>query len=378
MQWIKRIAVILIIVAGIIFLGKIAPNIGTQKAVSVLKNLNFTSHLSSDSAHLENPEPEVADSSRYFPWKQILRDSLFLRYSLDDRYLSVWDSTHWLMYMPRGRSLLHYSLELKELCETLGIKLARGRVTSSQVTTLQHILVKGQDSLKLDTRYARSYLKERANFSLVFMMPDSLSFKELELLNKLDIPLSLIVNPHGDLNWLAQLEKRELRDIVCLLAMEPFDYPIRNPGEGTLLLHHNEEKIARLLEEKLERLPTAKGFASYYGQRAIENKKWLKSMLIVLQKKAGIFLDLTESQRSYAELSCREIDLNCRRSTVLSGQKLEKRLKYKSNSAYRYGEALVVAKWSIGNAKIVLDVLTAKEIQANGLKMIKFSQMENY
>ena len=90
------------------------------------------------------------------------------------------------------------------------------------------------------------------------------------------------------------------------------------------------------------------GFASSFGSRAVENKIFLSKIIQFFHNKNMVFLDLTESSRSYTQQVSREYDVMSRQSKIYQkSNPLDIFYNRKIITSSRFGESLMVFPYSI-------------------------------
>jgi hypothetical protein len=90
---------------------------------------------------------------------------------------------------------------------------------------------------------------------------------------KLDLPLTFSVLPFTpNTRRIAQKAKKERREIMLHLPMEPISYPAVNPGEGVLMVSMNNDMILEMLDRDLSQIPFVAGVNNHMGSRFTESE----------------------------------------------------------------------------------------------------------
>ncbi len=118
---------------------------------------------------------------------------------------------------------------------------------------------------------------------------------------KLDLPLTFSVLPFTpNTRSIAQKAKREGREIMLHLPMEPISYPAINPGDGVLLVSMDKETILEMLNRDLSQIPFVVGVNNHMGSRFTENEEKMMIVLAELKKRGLYFIDSRTSGSSVA------------------------------------------------------------------------------
>lgn len=80
-------------------------------------------------------------------------------------------------------------------------------------------------------------------------------------------------------------------EVMLHLPMEPFDYPQRNPGEGAIMCHMNEDDIRATIERGLHQVPFACGVNNHMGSKVTANRTLMTTILAELKRRDLFFVD---------------------------------------------------------------------------------------
>ena len=139
-------------------------------------------------------------------------------------------------------------------------------------------------------------------------------FQELLQLN---LPLTFSIlpfMPHS--KAIAQEAKREGREVILHLPMEPHGFPKAKPGEGALLLGMDEEGLLRQLEKDVEAIPHIKGVSNHMGSRLMEDPEKMKIVLSELKRRRLFFLDSRTTPQSVGFQTAKSIGLKAAERTL--------------------------------------------------------------
>jgi len=109
-------------------------------------------------------------------------------------------------------------------------------------------------------------------------------------------------------------------EVILHLPMEPEDYPENDPGEGAILVEHDEATIRGRLREALRRVPGAVGVNNHMGSRATADHRVMEAVLTELKRRGLFFIDSRTSPESLALAVATALQVPCaRRDLFLDG-----------------------------------------------------------
>jgi len=127
---------------------------------------------------------------------------------------------------------------------------------------------------------------------------------------KLDLPLTLSVLPFTpNTRLIAQKARKEGREIMLHLPMEPISYPAINPGDGVLLASMDKGMILEMLNRDLSQIPFVAGVNNHMGSRFTENEKKMMIVLAELKRRGLYFIDSRTSGASVAFKAAKKMAL---------------------------------------------------------------------
>jgi uncharacterized protein len=143
-----------------------------------------------------------------------------------------------------------------------------------------------------------------------------------EALRGLGRPVTLAVLPGLPLSSsIAREASRNGMEVLLDLPMEPYRFPLMDPGPGALLMSTRREEVGRLLARHLDALPGAVGVTNYMGSRLTEDRLRMRMVLEVLAPRGLFLVDAYTSNLSVAYDEAREVGVRAarRQITVDSG-----------------------------------------------------------
>ncbi|MFQ5876867.1 MAG: divergent polysaccharide deacetylase family protein [Acidobacteriota bacterium] len=106
------------------------------------------------------------------------------------------------------------------------------------------------------------------------------------------VPLTFAVLPHRRYSeQLAAVLHAAGHEVILHLPMEPFGYPTRDPGEGSVSGRMRAAEIARRVRWGLGQVPQAVGVSNHMGSRATADREVMRAVLGVVRSRSLYFLD---------------------------------------------------------------------------------------
>lgn len=109
-------------------------------------------------------------------------------------------------------------------------------------------------------------------------------------------------------NLIAQVERARTQghEVLIQMPMEPFDYPVSDPGPHTLLTSLTEQENARRLEWLLTRVTGYVGFTNHMGAKFTSSPDHMRFLSGALKQRGLMFVDARTAPRSVAGRILRE------------------------------------------------------------------------
>lgn len=117
-----------------------------------------------------------------------------------------------------------------------------------------------------------------------------------------------------NLNLISDLIRKSSREMLLTLAMEPKDYPYKDPGPKILLTNLSEEENIDRLQWIMRQPSGFIGFINIMGERFLEKKKNLFPILNRIKAEGYVFLESKNIFRSQADDISEELKLPYLRS----------------------------------------------------------------
>lgn len=112
-----------------------------------------------------------------------------------------------------------------------------------------------------------------------------------------DITLAFAATGNSLRRWM-QEARRKGHEIVLQVPMEPFDYPVNNPGRGTLLVEKDGAGNLANLHRAMAEITNYTGIMNYMGARFLADDKALDPVMRDIGKRGLMFLDDGSTARS--------------------------------------------------------------------------------
>jgi polysaccharide deacetylase 2 family uncharacterized protein YibQ len=308
-------------------------------------------------------EPDTTDDKAWrkrYPW--LFRDStlapyrdLLLRRFLNEQGSGLRGLRKHAGFLeavvPRGRPVHEAAWAFETLCAAIGMQILQGRELDPPGERVEYRVQAGAAApMTLRISLGKVAQAGTVRLALVLIGLDSVRGDAARRLLDFPIPLTLVVSA-GDssppaAHWGPFPTGKEM---LLELPMEPSSYPYVKPGPGALFIHHGREDVERLMGAKLRRFPEAKGFATTFGDRAIENRPLLENVMRFAARRSRVFLDLTESPRSLTASASLKTGAAARIAHVqdLQGAKaLDAELARRCALAQKAGEGIWVLRYS--------------------------------
>jgi polysaccharide deacetylase 2 family uncharacterized protein YibQ len=324
-----------------------------------------------------HPEPVITDSSSEAAWRKKLpwlyRDSAFSIYR--DTLLRPLFKRHGLgpgnllkrggfveAVFPRGRPLREYACEVESLSVARGVRVEEGHEFDPPQERVEYTLQAASGApFPLRLTLGNTLLAGSVRMALVVISLDSVGNAAAKRLMTFPVSLTFAIST-GDSSsiparWANVPSDKE---ILLELPMEPANYPYVKPGPGALFIHHARAEVERLMNARLKACPAAGGFATIYGDRAIENHPLMENVFRFTATRSLLFLDLTGSSRSLTAsvaLETGAIAFSARIHEPDSGQKFEAELLRRCNLAGRTGEGIWVLRYFPGLPALLENLL---------------------
>jgi polysaccharide deacetylase 2 family uncharacterized protein YibQ len=368
MGLIRKILIFTVLTAGIILLGRLAGRLLPRSPAPAPVPVATDSLRDST-----NALPAVEADTTGGRWHERLFDPLERANGLTPKSLKR-KPGYYELTVPKGKPIHEYALEIEKTCRARGIKVLQGAELHPANRSVEYLLESNGQRIKLRASLGTSVLAGAARLAVVFTGMDSLTLGQAQALQDADWDKTLVIDPYNPNPALRALRDGDGRTAILVeLPMEPSAYPYVDPGKHALFIHHTKDDVERILGEALDSLPKAVGFASRYGDRAIENQPLLEKLFQFTARRKLLFLDFTGSQRSLARQTAAAQGARSRSLSVFRDSvHLEDELARKVALAQKTGEAVLAVPFTASVFRILSKSLEANAPRFNemGLELV--------
>jgi polysaccharide deacetylase 2 family uncharacterized protein YibQ len=117
-----------------------------------------------------------------------------------------------------------------------------------------------------------------------------LDMESAETLFNMEIPVTLSVLPYRKYSLeVAKKAFQKGKEVLLHLPLQPYDYPMTDPGAGCLLVSMNREKIQQEVQDQIDSLPHCVGVHSHMGS-LFEEMQGPVTYLVSVLKERDLFL----------------------------------------------------------------------------------------
>jgi len=369
---VRKLLIFIVLTAGLIALGRLA---GRVLPHSLMPSIGSRSPAESDgpagsARDSGNGLPAVAADTSGGRWHERLFDPLEHANGLGPKSLKR-KPGYFEIILPKGKPLYEYALDIEKTCRARGITVVQGAEGRPSGRSVEYVLESNGQRIKLRASLGGPVRAGAARLAVVFIGLDSLSLSQAQSLKDADWGKTLVIDPYNPNPALRALRDGDGRDgILAELPMEPSAYPYVDPGKNALYIHHGKEDVDRILGRAMDSLPKAEGFASRYGDRAIENQPLLDKLFQFTARRKLVFLDLTGSQRSLARQAAAAQGARSRTlSPFRDSAHVEEELARKTAFAQKSGEAVLVLPFSEPGFRRLSKAIAAETPRFNEMGM---------
>ncbi|MBW8886611.1 MAG: divergent polysaccharide deacetylase family protein [Fibrobacteres bacterium] len=377
---VRKLLIFIVLTAGLIALGRLA---GRVLPHSLMPSIG--SHAPADSVIPSGPArdsgdvlPAVSADTSGGRWHERLFDPLEHANGLGPKSLKR-KPGYFEIILPKGKPLYEYALDIEKTCRARGIVVVQGAESRPSGKSVEYLLESNGQRIKLRASLGGPVRAGAARLAVVFIGLDSLSLSQAQSLKDADWGKTLVIDPYNPNPALRALRDGDGRDgILAELPMEPSAYPYVDPGKNALYIHHGKEDVDRILGKAMDSLPKAEGFASRYGDRAIENQPLLDKLFQFTARRRLVFLDLTGSQRSLARQAAAAQGARSRTlSPFRDSAHVEEELARKTALAQKSGEAVLVLPFSETGFRRLSKAIAAETPRFNeiGLELVDLASV---
>jgi polysaccharide deacetylase 2 family uncharacterized protein YibQ len=263
---------------------------------------------------------------------------------------------------PRGRPIHAIAYDLEQYAAGAGFRVTEGREVGAAADQVEYMLVDAAGNAHaLRIRLGEAVVP--GNFRMAVVILDWARASAADQKAWLDFPVALTLVLPDTLETPDHKNSAGAdRNVLVELPMEPSNYPYVKPGARALFIDHSRAQVEDILRARLEKHSDAAGFATKFGDRAIENPVLMENLLTFTAAEDLLFLDLTGSSRSLTQQMSLRTGAEGFAATAQSAsseQALTEDLERRATAAKRSGEGVWVLRHAPGLPAALARVLRA-------------------
>jgi len=206
--------------------------------------------------------------------------------------------------VPTDLPLAETNLAISRLVQQLG-----GQVLSASQRRDQVEIRCGFDQVLTTAFTLRPTAERRRTGNIAIVLDDFGGASTLaEKFCALAQPLTLSILPNqGRVDSLVDRARTNGHEVLVHLPMEPEGS--EDPGDGAILMAHEDAEIRRRVRHALERVPHARGISNHMGSKATADERIMRQILSELKARNLLFLDSRTTTNSVAYQLAVDMDL---------------------------------------------------------------------
>ena len=147
---------------------------------------------------------------------------------------------------------------------------------------------------------------------MVVIIIDDLGYdkKMAQKFINLNADLTFSILPHSPFQKkIATSVHQKGYEVMLHLPMEPFEYPLVNPGKGTLLSTMSADELIEQLDKNLDSVPFIKGVNNHMGSKVTSTSTQMYQIFSILKKRNLFFIDSRTTSKTLCKPSARLLQL---------------------------------------------------------------------
>jgi len=278
----------------------------------------------------------------------------------------------------RGKPVHALAYELERFAPRAGYAVVEGREVGNLADKVEYLL-EDAAGRRVAVRLVIGAEVAAGSYRMALVITELGRASEAERKAWAALPIALtVVYPDTVRAFIHDEESGPSRDVLVELPMEPSNYPVLKPGPRALFIDDSREETERILRGRLDVNEDAAGFASKFGDRAIENPGLMDQVLSFIAARDLIFLDLTGSPRtltSQVALATGATGIVAVALEAGSEKIVSEELERRAKAAQRSGEGIWVLRHTPGLPAAVAKVLKAQEAAGTGPLWVTLRQL---
>jgi uncharacterized protein len=159
-------------------------------------------------------------------------------------------------------------------------------------------------------------------------------------------------------------------EVMLHLPMEPFEYPVINPGKGALLSAMSPDELIGQLEKDINAVPYIKGVNNHMGSKITSTSTQMYQIFSILKKKNLYFIDSRTTAKTLCKPSARLLQLPFSQRDIFldnihEPDAIREQLKKLVDLAKKHGDAVGIAHPHPATYSVLREMLPKlkKEVQ---------------
>jgi polysaccharide deacetylase 2 family uncharacterized protein YibQ len=214
-----------------------------------------------------------------------------------------WDFTELLVKVPKGHPFGEIDQSLGKALSALKPEVNHKSENVSEAEKVFYVFALGVCTHKITLASGEDQKKQSKELPRIAIIIDdigndpglALSFTQL------GFPVTLSLLPLGvHTGVIVRLAKERGCEYMLHLPMEPKDYPLVDPGPGSLFRKMEDDQIREILNDDLKRVPGAKGVNNHMGSEFTEDERKMSVVLQEIKKRDLFYVDSRTTSQTVA------------------------------------------------------------------------------
>lgn len=214
-----------------------------------------------------------------------------------------WDFNSMEARIPNRHSISRIGREIKDRITDLSIPVQIKEEGKSGDGVTYNIYYKDFYTHKLSIVLDTSPAPHRLLYPKIAIIIDDLGYDSslAKAFMRVELPFTFSVLPFAPHTRLIALKARkEKRETMLHLPMEPINYPAVNPGDGVLLVSMDRERILEIVKTDLSQTPFVSGVNNHMGSRFTASEEKMAVVLGELKTRDLYYIDSRTTGSSVA------------------------------------------------------------------------------
>lgn len=279
---------------------------------------------------------------------------------------------------PRGKPVHARAYELEQFAPRAGFKVVEGREVGNAANRVEYLL---EDAFghRAAVRLVIGDSVAPGSFRMALVITELGRASDADRRAWAELPVAVtLVYPDTVKALVGGDGARAGREVLVELPMEPTNFPVVKPGPRALFIDDSREETARILRRRLDVNDDAAGFATKFGDRAIENPRLMEQIFQFIADRDLLFLDLTGSPRTLTPQVALQTGATALAAVALeagSDKVLAEELSRRATAAQRSGEGVWVLRHTPGLPAAMARVLKAQEAAGPAPRWVTLRQL---